>query len=330
MRNTRRILLASLLSFSILPLAPAALAQQLGKTARVGWVDASYDSKISPRPGQLDGFMAGLRELGWVEGKNLVMDVRVGDGNKAGEFATDLVRNKADVIFAAGPMIRGVMARAGATPIVFGMTGDPVEIKLVATLAHPGGNLTGITSLALEFEGKRLELLKEIAPRITRVAVLANDQHPGYGSQLAAAQAAAKVLGLSLQLVPVRAPGDFDAAFEAMTREGAEAILTFPDGLIHRQAKLIAEFAARRRIPSIGGWLYFIEAGNLMSYGPSEYEFYRRAAAFVDRILRGARPAELPVELPTRFELMVNNATAKTLGLTLPTSILARAEKVVE
>jgi putative ABC transport system substrate-binding protein len=187
-----------------------------------------------------------------------------------------------------------------------------------------------LTSLALEFEGKRLELLKEIAPRITRVAVLFNERHPGAGPQSAAAQAAAKQLGLSLQLVPVRAPADFDAAFEAMTREGAEAILTFPDGLIHRQAKVIAEFAGRRRIPSIGGWSIFVEAGNLLSYGPNEREFYRRAAAYVDRILRGAKPADLPVELPTRFELIVNQVTARALGLTMPRSILVRADRVIE
>lgn len=325
-----RDLLVSLLGSSILALAPAAEAQQAGKSARVGWVDASYDAKPTPRPGQLQGLVAGLRELGWVEGKNLVMDVRVGDGSKAAEFATELVRNKADVIFVAGPMARGVMSQAGATPIVFGMTGDPVEMKFVVSLARPGGNFTGLTSLALEFEGKRLELLKEIVPRITRVAVLANSQHPGYSAQLNAAQAAAKKLGLSLQIVPVQAPGDFDAAFEVMTREGAEAIHTFPDGLIHRQARLIAEYGLRRRIPTIGGWLYFVEVGNLLSFGPSEYEFYRRAASYVDRILRGAKPADLPIELPTRYELMVNKATANALGLALPASILLRAEKVIE
>jgi len=259
-----------------------------------------------------------------------VLDVRIGDRDKAGEFADEFVRNKTDVIFVGGPMFAGVKAQAGATPIVFVMSGDPVETKWVATLARPGAIVTGFTSLALELEGKRLELLKEIAPRITRVAVLANALHPGYSSQLVAAQAAAKKLGLSLQIVPVRAPGDFDAAYEAMTREGAEAIHTFPDGLIHRQAKLIAEYAARRRIPSVGGWLLYVEAGNLLSYGPNEQEFYRRAAAYVDRILRGAKPADLPVELPTRFESMVNKTTAKALGLTLPTSILLRAEKVIE
>lgn len=329
MRDARDVL-AVLLGLSVFAWVAEAPAQQAGKIARVGWVDASYDSKTLPRPGQLGGLVAGLRERGWVEGKNLVMDVRIGDGNKAAEFAIDLVRNKTDVIFVSGPMVRGVSARAGPTPIVFGITGDPVEMKFVATLARPGGNLTGLTSLALDLEAKRLELLKEIAPQIKRVAVLANVLHPGFNSQLKAAQVAAQQLGLSLQIVPVRAPADFDAAFEAMTRERAEAIVAFPDGLIHRQAKMIAEYAVRSRIPSISGWLYFVEAGNLVSYGPSEYEFYRRAAAYVDRILRGARPADLPVELPTRFELMVNKTTAKALGLALPSSVLVRAEKIVE
>jgi len=329
MRQTRKFQ-TTLMCVLLLAAVPVAQSQQTDKTARVGWVDVSYDLKTAPRPEQLDGLVAGLRERGWVQGKNLVMEVRIGDSGKAADFGAELVRNKTDVIFVSGPMVRGVMARAGATPIVFGITGDPVEMGFVATLARPGGNLTGLTSLALELEGKRLEFLKEIAPRITRVAVLANGLHPGFNSQLKATQAAARQLGLSLQVVAVREPGEFEAAFEAMTRGRAQAIVAFPDGLIHRQAKVIAEYAMRRRIPSIGGWLYFVEAGNLMSYGPSEYEFYRRTAAYVDRILRGAKPADLPVELPTRFELMVNKATAKALGLSLPSSVLVRAEKVVE
>lgn len=323
-------LLAVLLGSANLATAPHVLGQQPGRMAKVGWVDVSYDAKASPRPNQLQGFVAGLSELGWVQGKNLVLDVRIGDGSKAAEYASELARLNTDVVFASGPMLRGVRAQVGTMPIVFGMTGDPVEMNFIATLARPGGNLTGLTALALEFEGKRLELLKEISPRIKRVAVLANEMHPGYGAQLMAAEMAAKQLQLSLQILPVKSPGDFDAAFEAMTREGAEAIHTFPDGLIHRQARLISEYAARRRMPTIGGWPYFVEAGNLISYGPSEYEFYRRAAAYVDRILRGAKPADLPVELPTKYELIVNKSTAKALGLTLPNSLLLRADRIFE
>jgi putative ABC transport system substrate-binding protein len=273
---------------------------------------------------------AGLRQWGWIEGKNMVLDVRSGDRGNAAAIAKEFVASKTDVIFADGAMVNGLKSNSGETPIVFTMSGDPVEAKWVATFARPGGTVTGMTSLALELEAKRLELLKAIRPAIARVAVLANELHPGYQSQLKAAQTPAQQLGLTLQTVPVRAAKDFEAAFGAMAQGGAEAVLVFSDTLVSHFAKAIAEFSIRRRIPSISAWSSFVEAGNLMSYGPNEREFFHRAASYIDRILRGAKPADLPIELPTRFDLTISQKTARTLGLTIPRSILLRAERIIE
>jgi putative ABC transport system substrate-binding protein len=320
------------LACSLLVAPVLAAAQQAGKTARVGWVTFSPGSEAGPRTSALDGFRDGLRERGWIEGKNIVLDVRTGDRGDAAAIAKEFVGNKTDVIFADGAMVNGLKSQAGETPIVFTMSGDPLEAKWVATLARPGGNVTGLSSLHLELEAKRLELLKEIRPGLARVAVLANERHPGYQAQLKAAQTAAQQLGLTLQLVPVRTAGDFEQAFGAMAKGGAEAILVFSDSLVnfHANATAIAEFAERRRIASVSAWPSFVEAGNLLTYGPNEREFFQRAAAYIDRILRGAKPADLPVEFPTRLMLTVNRKAARALGLTIPQSVLVRADRVIE
>ena len=307
-------------------------AQQAGKVARVGWVNFSPNAEASPRASALEGFRTGLRERGWIEGKNIVLNVRSGDRGDASAIAKEFVDSKTDVIFADGAMVNGLKSQSGAIPIVFTMSGDPIEAKWVATLARPGGYITGMSSLALELEAKRLELLKEIRPGLARVAAFGNERHPGYQSQLKAAQAAARKLGLTLQPVPVRTSGDFEQAFGAMAKSGAEAILVFSDSLVNlpANASAIAEFAARRRIPSVSAWPSFVEDGNLLSYGPNEREFFHRAAAYVDRILHGAKPGELPVELPARFELTVSQKAARALGLRIPQSILLRADRVIE
>jgi putative ABC transport system substrate-binding protein len=242
-----------------------------------------------------------------------------------------LVRLKVDVIVTQGPAVLGARAMTGSIPVVFGFSGDPVEAKLVESLGRPGGNLTGLSLLALELVGKRLELLKEALPGLTRVAILANPSHPGEQAELKASQTAASRLGLTVQYLPVRAVSDFDAAFDAIARERAEAIVAFPDALMMRQAKAIAAFAAKRRIPAVSGWAQFVVDGNLMTYGPNLEESYRYIAThYVDRILRGAKPADLPVEQPTKFELVINLKTAKALGLTIPQSILLRVDEVIE
>ena len=328
MTLARRAILATL--GLALAAGPAALAaQQAERIARVGWVSSGPAAGGSPRTVHLESFRAGLRERGWIEGRNLVLDVQIGERAQAAAFAKGLVERRAEVILATGPMFVGVRSQAGSTPIVFAMTGDPVEAKWVETLAHPGGTATGVSALALELEAKRLEILKELRPGLGRIAILANELHPGYRSQVRAAQEAAQRLGLTLHSVSVRIPGDFEAAFTTIVQSGAEAILTFPDALTEGQAKAIAAFAAKRRLPSMGGFASFVEEGNLIAYGPNEREFYSRAAHYVDRILRGAKPADLPVELPSRFELTVSERTAGTLGLAVPKSILLRADSLI-
>ena len=316
-----------------LPAAPVlAQVQQIGRTARVGWVILGVDAQARPRVSALEGFRDGLRQSGWIEGRNILIDLRAGDRSDAPAIAKDFISSKTDVIFADGAMVDGLKSYVGETPIVFTMSGDPIEAKWVSSLARPGGSVTGMSALQLELEAKRLELLKEIQPGISRVVLFGNERHPGYKAQLAASEAAARQLGLTLHVVPVRTADDFGAAFKAMKNWGAEAILVYSDSLVNleQNAKAIAEFAARNRIATVSAWPGFVEAGNLLSYGPNEREFFQRAAAYIDRILRGARPADLPVEFPARLELVVNRNTARVLGLTIPQSVLRRADRVIE
>jgi putative tryptophan/tyrosine transport system substrate-binding protein len=306
----------------------AAEAQSAGKTARVGWL--ALGPNAGPAAVFFDAFREGLRERGWIDGRNLVIEARWGDRDQARDQAAELVQWKPDVLVTQGPMVFGAQAVTGPIPVVFGFSGDPVEGKLVASLARPGGSLTGISLMQFELIGKRLEVLKEAVPGVTRVALLANTGHPGVREELARSQAAARRLGFTVQYVPVAAVRDFDGAFEAMARERAEAIVVFPDGFMMSQAPAIADFAARRRIAAISGWAEFAAAGNLLSYGPDLREAWRGVAAYVDKILRGARPADLPVEQPTKFELVINLKTAKALGLTIPPSLLQRVDQVIE
>jgi putative ABC transport system substrate-binding protein len=271
-----------------------------------------------------------MQERGWMEGQNLTIDIRWGDRDRARDLAAELIRLKVDVIVTQGPMVFGARAETRSIPVVFGFSGDPVEAKLVTSIARPGGNLTGITFLSLELAGKRLELLQEVLPQLSRVAILANQEHPGEPAELRESEAAARRLGLKVQYVPVRTAGDFEGAFSRIERDGAEAIVAFPDVLIMSQAKTIAEFATKRRIPAISGWAGFAAAGNLMTYGPNLDESYRIIAGYADRILRGAKPADLPVEQPTKYQFVLNLKAARALGLTIPPSVLARADEVIE
>lgn len=328
--NLRRAL--GLCITSVLFAAPgAAVAQQPGKVARVGWVILGAKAEASPRPAALVGIRAGLQERGWVEGKNIVIDVRAGDRADAPVIAKECISSKTDVIFADGAMVNGLKAHSGLIPIVFTMSGDPLEAKWVQTLARPGGNVTGMSSLQLELEAKRLELLKELRPGTKRVALFGNNRHPGYAAQHAAASEAAARLGLTLLSTPVQTAGDFQAAFAAMTDGRADAILVFSDSLVNdpANAKAIADYAARRRIVATSAWPSFAEAGNVLTYGPNEREFFQRAAAYIDKILRGANPADIPVEFPARLELTINQKSASAAGLKIPSSLLLRADRVI-
>ena len=315
-----------LVALSLLAAPLLAEAQQAGRAARVGWIALNP----GPTPAQREAFLRGMRDHGWTEGQNFVIDDRWGEREQARDLAAELVRLKVNVIVTQGPMVFGARTEAGSVPVVFAFSGDPVEARLVASLARPGGNLTGVTFLSLELVGKRLELLKEALPRHSRVAILANQEHPGERAELKESEVAEGRLGLRVQYVPVRTVSDFDAAFNAMERERGRAIVAFPDVLMMRQARAIAAFAARRRIPAVSGWPEFAEAGNLMTYGPKLDESYRNLANYVDKILKGTKPADLPVEQPMRFELVINMKAAKALGITCPPSILVRADRVIE
>jgi putative ABC transport system substrate-binding protein len=308
--------------------APSAWAQPPRKLARVGWLTTARGAS----PGTsvpLDAFRAGLAELGWSEGVNLVLEVREGEREQAPSLVAELLRAHVQVIAAMGPMAFAARAHTGSTPLVFAINGDPVEAGLVASMARPGGSLTGLSAQSIELSGKRVELLKAAQPAATRLAALANDRHPGRRIEYEATLAAAQRLGFTLKYYPVVTLRDFDAAFAAIAADGATALVSFTDGLVTSQAAAIAEFSRRQRLPSISGWAEFAQAGNLMSYGPSYREFYRRSASYVDRLLRGAQAAELPVEQPTRFELVLNRTTAHSIGVKLQPSLLTRADEVL-
>jgi putative ABC transport system substrate-binding protein len=307
----------------------AALAQHVasGTVVRIAWIAGSVGPL--PTPAYLEALRAGLRERDWIEGRNLVIDKRWGEPSSAAGLTTELLQLRPQVLVAQGAMVLGARTVDSAVPIVFGFSGDPVEAGLAASFARPGGRLTGIAMQSLELVGKRLEILKELMPRLTRVAILANPAHPGEQLELRASRAAATLLGLNVQYLPVTSARDFELAFPALLRERAEAIVAFPDALVMSQAKVIAEFSRRHRVPAVSGWSEFADEGNLLTYGPNLRTTWKQAAGVVDRILRGARPAELPVEQPSSFELVINQQAAEALGLTIPSAVAMRAERVV-
>ncbi len=315
--------------------APLAAAAQPPKIARIGYlVTGSLESpEVRVRR---DAFRTGLRELGYVEGQNIVIEYRGADGKieRLLGLATELTRLRVDLIMAvATPAARAAQQATTAIPIVATAMGDPVRDGLVASLARPGGNVTGTTFLGPELVPKRLELLKQALPRVSRVAGL---WHPGAFSErtmrdmLKETEAAAGTLGVQLQLVGVRSPDEFDRAFATMTRERADALITFPSTMLFAEGKRIVDLAAKHRLPSMFNAREFVDLGGLIAYGASILDLNRRAATYVDRILKGAKPGDLPVEQPTKFELVLNLKTAKALGLTIPQTLLLRADQVIE
>ncbi len=309
----------------------AAGAQQVGKVYRIGYLSAG---SATSNPRVIEAFRQGLRELGWVEGQNIVIEYRWAEGrfDRLPDLAADLVRLKVDVI-AAAPAPAAVAAKnaTGTIPIVMMGVADPVGQRLVASLARPGRNITGLSySVGSNIFGKDLELLKEAVPKVRRVAVLFNPASPSQPLIISDVKGAAQSLGLQLQLLEARGPGEFDGAFAAMAKErvGALLVVTDPVFVPHR-ARLI-DLAAKNRLPSLFTQGEDAEAGGLMSYGPRLADVWRRGASYVDKILKGAKPSDMPVEQPTKFELVINLKTAKALGLTIPPSLLSRADQVIE
>jgi putative ABC transport system substrate-binding protein len=322
---TRKIFCFALCAM-LLALNAVATAQQTKKVPRIGYLQ--IDSRLGP---QGEAFLQGMRDLGYVEGKNIVIEYR-GDPerreDRLPELAADLVRLKVDVIVALDPP--AARAAKGATktiPIVVRSTADPVQAGFVASLARPGGNITGVTSISSELYGKRLELLKEIIPRLSRVAVLRNPDRSN--SDFTEMQSTARALDLQLQSLGVRGPNDFENAFRAAGKARAQALITIRTPLINDQRKQVADLAIKSRLPAIYDDRAYIDAGGLMSYGTNLRDLYRHGAVFVDKILKGAKPADLPVERPTKFELVINLKAAKQIGLTIPQTVLYRADKVI-
>jgi putative ABC transport system substrate-binding protein len=306
----------------------AARAQQPGKTSRIGWLQPV------PIPDTwLRGFRQGLQEFNYVEGTNLIVEYRWGDGNfdQLPAMAAELIQLKVDVIISGNTAALLALQKATRTiPIVMLAAGDPVATGLAANLARPGGNITGLSLIAPEVSGKRLELLKELIPKLARVTVLSNPNNPAVVLALQETQAAAQILDLKLHKVDMRAPSELDRALSLIVESGPDALVLLSDSVMLDRRAPIATFAVRQRLPSISPFREFAEAGGLMSYGPSLPDIYRRGVGYINQILRGANPSELPIEQPTKFELVINLKTAKAIGLDLPWFLQQRADEVIE
>ena len=307
----------------------SAQAQQSDKIGRVGFL--GFSNYVTSKE-FIEAFREGLRDLGYTEGKNIIVEYRWAEGNpeRLAKLAAELVALKVDVIFAAAaPSIRAAKNATQSIPIVFEMLADPVSAGFVDSLAKPGANLTGIAGLGPELSGKRLELLKEIVPRLAVVAVLANPRNPNFQSVLQESELAASALKLRLQVSELREPGRLAEEFATMTKGRAEALSVVPDSMLLSNYKTIFKLAAKHRLPAVYGTSAVVENGGLMTYAPSQTEMWHRAATYVDKILKGAKPADLPVEQPTKFELAISLNAAKQIGLTIPPNVLARADKVI-
>ena len=310
----------------------AAEAQPAARTPRIGVLLPGAPAAAARNP-RMQAFYQSLREFGWVEGQNVVFERRYAEGQygRLSALATELARLNVDVILTAStPPAQAAKSATASIPIVILDPGDPVATGLVTSLAWPGGNVTGVSSIAPDLAAKRLEMLKEAAPKTSRVAVLFNAAIPPAEIAMKELRAAAQVLGLRIESVAVQGPKGFEEAFGTITQDRADGLIVFPDPLTFTNQDLIVNFAAKSRISSLFGAKEFVEIGGLMSYGPSYPGMFRRGAYYVDKILKGAKPADLPLEQPTKFELVINLKTAKALGLTIPQSILIRADEVIQ
>ena len=327
MRKTILVLLSVTI---VLTTVPGIEAQQQAKIAKIGWLGARSSSSAAPQQAAIRSM---LRERSYVESKNIAIEFREADNklDRLPALANELVGLKVDVFIARGP--RAALAAKNATrtiPIVFYDVADPIALGLVDSLAQPGGNITGFTIITEVLAGKRLELLKETVPKLSRVAVLWNPQNPGNAQQWKESQIPARQLDLQLHSMEVSSADKYEAAFKEATKANSAALAVAQDALANLNLKLIADLAIKNRLPAIYPRGDFVESGGLMSYGGDRTEPYRRVASMVDKILKGAKPADLPVEQPTKFELMINLKTAKTLGLTIPPVVLMRATRVVK
>ena len=314
----------------LLALSFPAEAQQPTKVPRIGWLAGG---SLSAQSARIEAFRQGLREHGYVEGKNIVIEYRYAEAklDRLPALAAELVRLKVDVIVTAGsPATRPAKETTATIPIVMAQDPDPVGDGFVASLARPGGNITGLATLAPEISGKQLELLKEIVPKLSRVAVLGTSTRPGTAQSLKEIELAARAFGVKLQYLDVLSSKDIETAFRAASKGRADAVLVLGSPVFASQRTQIVELAVKSRLPAIYWRSDFVEAGGLMSYGVNVLDLDRRAATYVDKILKGAKPADLPVQQPTMFEFIINLKAAKQIGLTIPPNVLARADKVIK
>jgi putative ABC transport system substrate-binding protein len=323
----KTIIVVWLVALALASFRPAE-AQQPKKVARVGLLAGGRGFGSGG-----DAFRHSLRQLGWVEGQNMAIESRLAEvsSDRLTQLAAELTQLKVAAIVADGdPAIRAAKQTTRTIPIVFIAIGDPVREGFVASLARPGGNITGLTSISEELSGKRLELLKEAFPKVSRVAVIWNPANASNLLEFREMEVTARTLGLKLQSLEVRGLADFQGAFARAAKDRANALVLVRDPLIDSEHFRILDFAVDKRVPSMHGEEQFVEAGGLMSYGPSRVDLFRRAATYIDKILKGAKPADLPVEQPTKFELVINLKTAKQIGLTIQPNVLARADKVIK
>jgi ABC-type uncharacterized transport system substrate-binding protein len=328
-KNPKRVGLFALL-IALTMCAAAALAQQPNKIPRLG-----YLSPGSLASGSLnrEPFLRGLRALGYVEGKNILIEYRYAEGKpeRVAELAEELVRLKVDVLMVGGGTSTVLRAKKVVTsvPVVFALVSDPVGDGIVASLARPGGNLTGLSSGSEDLVGKRLELLKETIPKLSRVAVVLDPTDPANVDSFKEIETVARPMGVQLQALEVRRSAELESAFRSATKAKADGVLILPTAVLTPLLKRIADLAISNRLPTMFATSQYMDAGGLMSYGPDHSDLSRRAAIYVDKILKGAKPADLPVERPMKFELFINLKTAKQIGLTIPPNVLARADKVI-
>lgn len=328
-RGFRAAVFLALCSMLLAPYFPAR-AQQPTKIPRVGYLNATSPSTS---PARIEAFRQGLRDLGYVEGKNIVIEVRHAEGklDRLPSLAAELVRLKVDIIVSVGPATtRPAKAATSTIPIVMAQDNDPVATGVIASLARPGGNITGLSTLAPEISGKRLEILKEIIPKLSRVAVFGTSAMLGHAQMLREVEAAAEALKVKAQYLDVVDPKAIESAFQTATNGRPEAALVLQSAVMSSQRKQVIDLAAKYRLPAIYAQTEYMEAGGLMYYGTNTPDLFRRAAIYVDKILKGAKPADLPVEQPKKFEFIVNLKAAKQIGLTIPPNVLVRADKVVK
>ncbi len=329
-KNMKRKITVITLCALLLALCSPADAQQPTKIPRIGFLITSSPAVIAPR---MDAFQQGLRELGYVEGKNILIERRHAEGklDRLPALAAELVRLNVDVIVTSGPTAtRPAKEATSAIPIIMTFDDDPVGSGFVTSLARPGGNVTGLSTLAPEISGKQLELLKEIVPRLNRVAVIGTSTRQGTAQALKEIELAAAAFAMKLQYLNIQNPQEIETAFRAASKERADAFLVLQSPVFNSQRAQIADLALKSRLPATYPRREFVEDGGLMSYGVSISDLDRRAATYVDKILKGAKPADLPVEQPTKFEFVINLKAAKQIGLTIPPNVLARADRVIK